>query len=182
MLPLAPPSPRASRRSRRTLRRLSGSFLRRATPCEVAGGPHLCRRRSAGCDRVSGVEGGDACWRRRLRRHEPRGGGRDAPCGVSRGYLYGVRRRVRSPAARNSLRDRSPGPAALAAAMDLALSGALPVSGWVALSCQACYMAPGDCLAAGGWLGTLPKLHRRPGGSSRPAPRDRLGEPCRHQL
>jgi hypothetical protein len=39
MLPLAPPSPRASRRrSRRTLRRLSGSFLRRATPCEVAGG------------------------------------------------------------------------------------------------------------------------------------------------
>ena len=103
MLALAPPSPRASRRrSRRTLRRLSGSFLRRATPCEVAG------------------------------------------------------------------------PAALAAAMDLALSGALPVSGWVALSCQACYMAPGDCLAAGGWLGTLPKLHRRPGGSSRPAPRDRL--------
>ena len=30
--------------------------------------------------------------------------------------------------AANSLRDRSPGPAALAAAMDLALSGALPVS------------------------------------------------------
>ena len=102
MLPLAPPSPRASRRSRRTLRRLSGSFLRRATPCEVAGGPHLCRRRSAGCDRVSGVEGGDACWRRRLHRHEPRGGGRDTPSCVSRGYLYGAWRRVRSPAARIS--------------------------------------------------------------------------------
>jgi len=103
MLPLAPPSPRASRRrSRHTQLRLSGLPLRRLAPCEVAGGPHLCRRRSAGCDRVSGVEGGGACWRRRLHRHEPRGGGRDTPSCVSRGYLYGAWRRVRSPAARIS--------------------------------------------------------------------------------
>ena len=56
----------------------------------------------ASLDRVSRVEGGGACWRWRLHRHEPRGGGRDAPCGVSRGHFYGVRRRVRSPAARIS--------------------------------------------------------------------------------
>ena len=53
----------------------------------------------ASLDRVSRVEGGGACCRWRLHRHEPRGGGRDAPCGVSRGHFYGVRRRVRSPAA-----------------------------------------------------------------------------------
>ena len=39
MLAPAPPSPRASRRrSRHTQLRLSGLPLRRATPCEVAGG------------------------------------------------------------------------------------------------------------------------------------------------
>ena len=56
----------------------------------------------ASLDRVSRVEGGGACCRWRLHRHEPRGGGRDAPCGVSRGKIYGERRRVRSPAARIS--------------------------------------------------------------------------------
>ena len=53
----------------------------------------------ASLDRVSGVEGGGANRRWRVHRHEPRGGGRDTPSGVSRGHLYGVRRRVRSPAA-----------------------------------------------------------------------------------
>ena len=61
--------------------------------------PQLCRRRSAGSDRVSGVEGGGAKRVWRIHRHEPRGRGRGTPGGGSRGRLYGARRRVRSPAA-----------------------------------------------------------------------------------
>ena len=69
----------------------------RHTRCQYKSGswPRAVR---ASLDRVSRVEGGGACCRWRLHRHEPRGGGRDAPCGVSRGHFYGVRRRVRSPA------------------------------------------------------------------------------------
>ena len=61
--------------------------------------PQLRRRRSAGSDRVSGVEGGGAKRVWRIHRHEPRGGGRGTLGGGSRGRLYGARRRVRSPAA-----------------------------------------------------------------------------------
>ena len=61
--------------------------------------PQLCRRRSAGSDRVSGVEGGGAKRVWRIHRHEPRDRGRGTPGGGSRGRLYGARRRVRSPAA-----------------------------------------------------------------------------------
>ena len=61
--------------------------------------PQLRRRRSAGSDRVSGVEGGGAKRVWRIHRHEPRGRGRGTPGGGSRGRLYGARHRVRSPAA-----------------------------------------------------------------------------------
>ena len=52
--------------------------------------PQLCRRRSAGSDRVSGVEGGGAKRVWRIHRHEPRGRGRGTPGGGSRGRLYGA--------------------------------------------------------------------------------------------
>ena len=97
---LAPPSPRASRRrSRDTRLRLAAPSLRRSAPFEVAIGRASAAVAPPALSAYRALGGGGAGRRWRSHRHEPRGGGRSAPGGGSRRRLYGVWRRLTSPAA-----------------------------------------------------------------------------------